>query len=180
VYVDFNPVGKRKADILALPAGGGKPLSVIEAEFNQTEPQLSPNNRWLAYVSDESGRREVYIQPFSLEGKPAARSWQISANGATDPRWRRDGREVFFRAADQKLMSVAIRPPTEKEGATEFAFDSPQPLFTLPPMNSTLAASSFRYAVTADGKRFLVLEDSDNSTPAPITVLTNWQEGLKR
>jgi Tol biopolymer transport system component len=187
LYVDILRGGKSGADILALPAGGGKPLPVIQAEFNQTKPQLSPDNRWLAYVSDESGRGEVYVQPFSLEGKPSTQRWQISASGGTDPRWRRDGRELFFLAADQKLMSVAIRSATEKVGAPEFAFDSPQSLFTLPPMftlpvtsNGVFEAMAFRYAVTADGKRFLVLADSGNSTPAPITVLTNWQAGLKK
>jgi hypothetical protein len=77
-------------------------------------------------------------------------------------------------------MSVTVRPATEKAGALEFSFDSPQPLFALPPMNGTLGTMAFRYAVTADGKRFLVLGDSGNATPAPITVLTNWQAGLKK
>ncbi|UCF39500.1 MAG: hypothetical protein JSU96_04975 [Acidobacteriota bacterium] len=115
-----------------------------------------------------------------MEGKPAEQRWQISAGGGTDPRWRGDGRELFFLAADQKLMSAAIKPATDKAGAAGFFFDSPQPLFALTPTNGIERPSSFRYAVTADGKRFLVLKDSSDSTPAPIVVLTNWQAGLKK
>ncbi len=170
-------------NICALPSDGGKPVPVVQGKFSQSKPQLSPDNRWLAYVSNESGRNEVYVEPFSLEGKPAQKRWQISADGGTHPRWRGDGRELFFLAADQKLMSVAIEPTSDKAGAAVFSFDSPQSLFALTPPNAiTLGPwdNRYPYEVTADGKRFLVLKESGDSTPTPIAVLTNWQAELEK
>ena len=81
-----------QSDAFALrPAGNRKPVPVLHSEFNETQPQLSSDGKWLAFVSDESGRNEVYIQPFSIDGTPRAGKRTISNNGGTDPRWRRDG-----------------------------------------------------------------------------------------
>src|SRR5439155_15743273 len=70
-------------------------IPLIHSDSVETQPQLSPDNRWLAYVSDESGRNEIYVQPFSLDAKPPANRWMVSSSGGTDPRWRRDGKELF-------------------------------------------------------------------------------------
>ena len=82
---------------------------------------------------------------------------------------------MSYLAADQKLMSISVKPST----AGGFAFDTPQPLFELPPLSAPVAFGSFRYAVTADS-RFLVLMDSKNAVSPPITVVTNWQSTLKK
>jgi len=100
----------------------------------------------------------------------------VSSSGGTDPRWRRDGKELFYLAADGKaVMSVPVKSAT----GTSFATDPPQPLFDIPPLLSRVATGSFRYAVTSDGQRFLVLL-GPNEPPQPLTVITNWQAAVKR
>jgi Tol biopolymer transport system component len=175
LFIDVIPSGSFGFDIFALPIGGGDRIPIVQGEFNQIKAQLSPDDHWLAYVSDESGRNEVYVQPFSTDGKPATESWQISSAGGTDPRWRRDGKELYYLAADQKLMAVPINVT-----AAGFAFGIAQALFEVPPLSVPVVAGPFRYAASADGKRFLVLMDSSNAAPAQITVVTNWQSALKR
>jgi eukaryotic-like serine/threonine-protein kinase len=164
-----------QGDVFAAPlSGAAEAISVLHSEFLHNQPQLSSDGRWLAYVSDESGRNEVYVQPFSLDGHTPPNKWPISSTGGTDPRWRRDGKELFYLAADGKLMSVAV-----KAGAG-FATDSPQPLFEVPPSVSRLGTGAFRYAVTSDGKRFLVLIAARETVQQSLTVLTNWQSALKK
>jgi eukaryotic-like serine/threonine-protein kinase len=170
----YQEAGRQKTTVLALPLGGGKPIPVLQSDFNEGNPQLSPDNRWLAYVSDESGRNEVYVQPFLLDGKPAAAKWQISTAGGTDPRWRRDGRELLYLAADQKLMSVTLKAAA----GSDFAFDAPQALFEAPPLGTSIGTGQFRYAVTGDGKRFLFMADVKGTVQPPLTVITNWQATL--
>jgi Tol biopolymer transport system component len=165
------------AGILALPLSGeAKPIAIVTSEFTSTQPQLSPNGRWLAYVSDESGRNEIYVQPFSAEGSQPPNRWTISSSGGTDPRWRRDGKELFYLAGDGKLMSA----PVKNSSGGVFATDSPQPLFEIPPYFGRVGTGAFRYSVTSDGKRFLVLTGPTNAVQAPLTVITNWRAAVKR
>jgi eukaryotic-like serine/threonine-protein kinase len=175
LFQDFVPPGTSGSDLFALPIGGGDRIPIVQGDFNQTKAQLSLDDRWLAYVSDESGHDEVYVQPFSTDGKPATERWPISAAGGTDPRWRRDGKVLYYLAADQKLMAVPVMAT-----AGGFAFGIAQALFEVPPLTGPVAAGSFRYAASADGNRFLILMDSSNAAPAPITVVTNWRSALKR
>jgi Tol biopolymer transport system component len=152
-----------------------KPIPVLHSEFGESQPQLSADNRWLAYVSDESGRNEVYVQPFTADGRDAANRWPISSAGGTDPRWRRDGKELFFLGADGRLMSVAVKSAT----VGGFSTDPPEPLFEIPPISQRIATNSFRYSVTSDGQRFLVVLGPPEP-PRPLTVITNWQSAVKR
>jgi Tol biopolymer transport system component len=162
-------------DLFALPVGGGDRIPIVQGTANQTKAQLSPDGRWLAYVSDESGREEVYVQSFAIDGKPAAQRWHISASGGTDPRWRRDGRELFYLAADENLMAV----PVNLSGSS-FTFGAAQSLFDVGPISGPVAFGSFRYAASSDGKRFLILKDAGTPAPSLLTVVTNWRASVKK
>ena len=152
----------------AIPLSGErKPFPVVQSSFPKDEPHLSPDGRWLTFLSAESGRAEIYVQAFPGPG-PRAR---VSTGGGGQPRWRGDGRELFYRALDGTLMSVAMNA-----GAT-IEPGAPRKLFsTKLPMDETLD----EYAVTADGQRFLVLVPLGEAAPSPITVVLNWTAGLKR
>jgi serine/threonine protein kinase len=173
ILSEINP--KTSHDILVLPMDSGterKAMPFLHSEFNELFGQLSPDSRWMAYTSDESGQREVYVQPFpSGEGK-----WKVSIAGGEQPRWRGDGKELFFVGADSKMMSVAVKATLGAKLSFEPA--TPQPLFEThlaqPPANNV-----FEYDVTRDGKRFLL--DSTGSASGPtLNVEVNWQSGLKK
>ena len=100
----FRADPQTKLDLWVVPLSGDrKPMPVLHSEFNESQGQFSPNGRWIAYVSDESGMPQVYVQSFpTLTGH-----WQVSPDGGTQPRWRRDGKELFYLAPDRKLMAVS-------------------------------------------------------------------------
>jgi Tol biopolymer transport system component len=158
---------KTKLDLWVLPlADGGKPTPLLHSEFNESQGQFSPEGKWMAYVSDESGMPQVYVQSFpTLTGK-----WQVSPDGGSQPRWRRDGKELFYLAPDRKLMAVAV-----KNGEV-FDADTPHALFdtTLP-----FDAQRQSYSVSADGQRFL-LNDPVDTDSSPFTIVLNWTGLLKR
>jgi eukaryotic-like serine/threonine-protein kinase len=165
-----------QGDLLTVPSNGAtEPVMLLHSEFVNSQPQLSADGRWLSYVSDESGRDEIYVQPFS-NGRVGPEKWRISSTGGTNPRWRRDGKELFYLSSEGKLMSVAV-----KTGAA-FATDSAQVLFEIPrlPFVSRLGTGAFRYAVSRDGKRFLILIGTSQTVQPPLTVVTNWQAAAKR
>jgi dipeptidyl aminopeptidase/acylaminoacyl peptidase len=153
-------------DIWVLPLfGDRKPFPYVHGDFNESQGQFSPDGRWMAYVSDESGTQQVYIQSFpALTGKE-----QVSTAGGSEPRWRRDGKELFYVAADRKLMSVPV-----KSGTTLQA-DAPRALFetTLP-----FAPARQNYSVSPDGQRFLL--NTPAGTTSPIIIVENWSAGLKK
>jgi serine/threonine protein kinase/Tol biopolymer transport system component len=132
----------------------------VETEFNEIYPRFSPDGRWLAYVSNESGKEEVYVREFSSTGG----RWQVSANGGSQPRWRQDGRELFFVAPDLKLMSVIVRP-----GPT-FDFDTPKALFQTRIDNFS---APNRYVVADNGQKFLINVPVGDDIATPITVSIN-------
>jgi Tol biopolymer transport system component/DNA-binding winged helix-turn-helix (wHTH) protein len=129
-------------------------------------PRVSPNGRWVAYGSDESGRNEVYVQSFP----PSGGKWQVSTAGGTGGQWRRDGKELFY-LADDKLMAVEV-----KTDAPAFEKAIPKPLFALRLERLTRRT---HYEVAANGQRFLVVTPVE-APPAPFTLVTNWTAGLKR
>jgi Tol biopolymer transport system component len=170
VFTQNDP--KTGLDIWVLPMEGAKPgapFAFLRSEFNEFLGQLSPDNRWMAYTSDESGRREVYVRPFpSGQGQ-----WNISVNGGEQPRWRADGRELFFVAADGKMMAVAV-----KSAGTAFEPGTPHALFeanlAAPP-----GAPLLEYDVATDGQRFLV-NAAGTPSPTTLSLLTNWDAGLRK
>jgi Tol biopolymer transport system component len=174
LYYAIDP--KSKADLWVLPLSGDKkPFPFLRTEFNEQYGRFSPDGRWVAYSSDESGRDEIYVRSFSPDSggtaSVAGGKWLISNDGGTLPRWRGDGRELYYLAPDGKLMSVEISAnPVFQAGV-------PRVLFQMPP---TVSATSPRWDVTADGKRFILPAPTAQSTQAPFTVVLNWQSALKK
>ena len=171
-FIVFHKLsGKTRADIWILPLSGDrKPFAYLETEFGEREARFSPNGRWIAYTSDETGPREVYVQSFPIgRGK-----WQISRGGGGPPKWRGDGKEIFFVSGD-KLMSVALKT----EGDT-LETSTPQPLFEIrgAPLPGALGGAAFD--ASADGQRFLIGLSVQEATFAPIIVVLNWTVDLKK
>jgi hypothetical protein len=177
VYFELDP--KNKYDLWVLPASGGpadrKPIPFLRTEFSELFGQLSPDSHWMAFTSDRSGRREVYVRPFP----PSEGEWTISIAGGQAPRWRGDGKELFFLAADGKMMAVPVKAaagarPSFEAGAPVALFDA----HMVGSANTTL----FEYDVIADGKRFLIDTTGGASGAAspPLTIVTNWNAGSKK
>lgn len=136
--------------------------------------QVSPDSRWMAYGSTESGRFEVSVRNFPTPGG----KWQISKDGAVSPRWRGDGKELFYYAADGQLMAAPI-----KASETALEVGTAVPLFAPRVLNGPTSPNGFRaqYDVTRDGQRFLLNVPAEPDTaPPPITVVLNWTAGLKK
>ena len=156
-----------------LPLGGdGKPAPVLPNSRYEDSGQFSPDGKWIAYRSPESGRYEVYICAFpSSAGK-----WQVSNQGGGFPRWRGDGKELFYISSGNKMMAAGVRT-----SATSVETDTPYELFpvSFPGLGG---GPGYTYDVTADGQRFLVLEavGPGEGRPAQLTVVTNWQAGLRK
>jgi len=147
--------------------GGGEPYAYLESPFDKTNAVFSPDGRWIAYVSNESGRNEVYVQAFPLTSKKK----QISTGGGADPAWRKDGSEIFYMAPDRNLMAVPVRTT-----ATTIEPGIAKALF---PVSGTFTQRSF--AASGNGQRFLVGKPvGEGSASPPITVVLDWRVGLKK
>jgi eukaryotic-like serine/threonine-protein kinase len=157
---------KTSCDIWVVPlADERKPYPLLETKFREWAPAISPDGRWLAYSSNESGRREIYVMSFP---EPVGK-WQVSANSGYLPVWSYDGRELYFTNADNtRMMAAEIRP-----GAT-FQNGPPKELFPI-----RMAPSFSRFDVGKDG-RFLVPTITDESANVQITVVLNWPQLLKK
>jgi eukaryotic-like serine/threonine-protein kinase len=158
-------------DLWVLPlVGEHKARPLIESSFYKVHAQISPDGHWIAYASDESGRFEVYVQPFpGLGGK-----WQISTNGGMEPRWSRDGRQLFYRSGD-KMMAVEIQT------RAGFAAGGPRLLFDQPYADTGVTTAGAAYDVAPDGQHFLMLkEDEAQTSQLELHVVLNWAEEVKR
>jgi eukaryotic-like serine/threonine-protein kinase len=161
----------RSLDIWALPlAGNKKPFPVVQTNFNEQSAQFSPDGNWIAYQSDESGRAEIYIQPFPGPGN----KWPISTNGGSQVRWRRDGKELFYVALDGRLMAVPIGVASNAQSPD---VGTPVALFA-PPLGGAVQQGDARhqYMVSSDGQRFLMATVMEEAN-APITIILNWKPG---
>ena len=160
------------SDLWLLPmTGDRKPQPYLQTSFDESNPRFSPDGRWMAYQSNESGQFQVYVQTIPVSGA----KYQISTAGGTTPRWRRDGKELFYVSVDRKLMAVPV-----KLGATVEA-GAPQPLFAVSPL-ALNGLGNFFYAPMRDGQRFLVntLAGGETATSPPFTIVTNWQAAFKK
>jgi dipeptidyl aminopeptidase/acylaminoacyl peptidase len=163
LYSELDP--KRARSLWALPVAEGdrKPIAVATGTSDSLNGQFSPDGRWVAYQSNESGEFQIVVQPFPQPGG----KWQISMTGGTQPRWRSDGKELYFIAADGKLMAASVTA----NGST-FAAGTPVALFPAAAVTG-IGLNKHEYAVSPDG-RFLINQLSESSTTAPITVVLNW------
>ena len=150
-------------DLWVLPlVGQQKPYRFLQTSFNEGRAQFAPDGRWIAYASNESGRNEVYVASFPGPGG----KWQVSSGGGGSPRWRRDGRELFYMALDGNLMAAAVN---SRESVFEVV--AVRALFK-PRMRDQF--NGLAYDVTADGERFLVNTLIDRTASSSITLVVNW------
>jgi eukaryotic-like serine/threonine-protein kinase len=156
-------------DIWVLRPSDRKAQPFLRTPFNESVPRFSPDGRWLAYISDESGRFEVYVQPYPGPGG----KWQISTEGGTEPVWNPHGHELFYRSGN-KMMAVDI--------ATQPGFSAGKPRVLFEGRYEPTPATFPNYDVSPDGQRFLMLKPSEQEAAAAmqINVVLNWFEELKR
>jgi Tol biopolymer transport system component/predicted Ser/Thr protein kinase len=156
-------------DIWVLRMNDRKAQPLIATAYNESVPEFSPDGHWLTYISDESGRVEVYAQPYPGPGG----KWQISTEGGTEPVWNPNGRELFYRSGD-KMMAVDI--------ATQPAFAAGKPRVLFQGQYSLSPATMPNYDVSPDGQRFLMIKPTEQveTGPSQINVVLNWFEELKR
>ena len=175
LYAAFatTPSGAGGLDLGLLPTGNRKPVPFMRDTrgFNENQGQFSPNGRWVAYVSNQSGQSEVYVRAFASDFNSGVASVGgsvlVSRGGGASPRWRRDGREILYLAPNGVMMAVDVSFGREFQGRT------PTALFQTPP--GTIFGD-----VTADGKRFLLITPVSPNASVPFTVVLNWTSGLKK
>jgi len=153
---------------LSRPEREAKPL--LQAKWTVRNAQISPDGRLLAYASNETGTWEIYVSPFpSGNGK-----WQVSSAGGQEPRWRQDGKELFYLSADGKMMAVAV-----KTGAS-FEAGSPAALFQTRRRQPVSIPEVFSYDVSGDGQKFLILTKVDEASAAPLSITLNWASEMEK
>jgi len=159
---------------LPLKADGAAagPPAPFSTPFNEKSAHFSPDGHWITYASDESGKYEVYVRPFPLPAGGGGK-WQISTGGGYQPLWRRDGKELLYFSPDSKLMSVDV--------STSSSFKTANPKLLFAASLAGLATSNTYYwGISPDGQRFLLNVTAENTVSAPMTVVVNWQAGLKK
>ncbi|HUE84856.1 MAG TPA: hypothetical protein VMO26_02155 [Vicinamibacterales bacterium] len=155
--------------ILAIDDEGRQSYDFLQTAVSEAHTQFAPGTppRWVAYSADETGRREIYVRAFT-PGQPASGAmWQVSSEGGTMPRWRGDGRELFYLGLDGGMMSVAVNG----DGA---AFRSAPPITLFELHRPTLRTNSIEFDVTRDGQRFLIIEPSELAPFQTLSLVTNW------
>jgi Tol biopolymer transport system component len=161
----------RGYDLVVVPLATPKHSETFAStRFNEIQARFSPDGKWVAYASDESGRFEVYVRPFPA----GSGQWPISSEGGVQPEWRGDGKELFFLSATGKLMGADVSAVGET-----FAARAPKELLTVD-VPETVAPYPSDYAVSADGQNFLINTTVDQTVKPALTVLLNWQEELKQ
>jgi serine/threonine-protein kinase len=174
-FVEINPITGRDIWVLQLgdpSAGSGqvrKAQPFLHTRFDEAVPRFSPDGHWLAYISDESGRFEIYVQAYPGPGG----KWQISTEGGTESVWNPNGKELFYRSGD-KMMAVEI--------ATQPSFSVGKPRMLFEGRYGPPPVPIPNYDVSPDGQRFLMLKPSETTEAAPtqINVVLNWFEELKQ
>jgi len=148
-----------------------KPFPYLQTEFDERHGRFSPDGRWVAYSSNESGRDEVYVQSFPASGARV----QISAGGGMEPQWRKDGTELFYIAEDRTLMAVPVK--LASSASEPLQVGQAKPLFSVPVMDTFIVGRS--YEVSNDGQRFLLRAPASGEAAPSLTVVLNWQTQLK-
>jgi predicted Ser/Thr protein kinase/dipeptidyl aminopeptidase/acylaminoacyl peptidase len=180
VYVnDWSPDGRywlcsessaqTQFDLMIIPTGGdGKSQPYLKTPYNELEGQFSPDGKWIAYTSDESGRNEVYVRSFPENNA----KFPVSNGGGRLARWRQDGKELFYRALDGRLMAASVRAASQG-----LEFSTPVALIsTMEPAGVFV----YPYDISPDGQRILALTPASTEAGSPLTVIVNWQAVLKK
>jgi dipeptidyl aminopeptidase/acylaminoacyl peptidase len=153
---------------LSGPEHSAKPL--LQAKWTVRSAQFSPDGRWIAYASNETGSWEIYVSPFpSGRGK-----WQVSSAGGQEPTWRQDGKELFYVSAEGKMMAAAVM------AGASFKAGSPVALFQTHRRQPVSSQDQFSYDVSGDGQRFLVITKVDEANAAPLAITLNWASDLEK
>jgi len=164
-FYEVNPEGGR--DIWMLRLDGQEATPFIATPFNERSPRFSPDGKWLAYISNESGRDEVYVEPYpGREGK-----WTISTEGGREPVWSRDGSALYYRQGDRMLV-VAIDPGPP--------FSAGKPRVVFKGRYEVGVAGNPNWDISPDGRRFLMIKRGEESAPTRLHVVVNWFEELER
>jgi hypothetical protein len=161
--------GPTAADIYMIPLSGDRtPKALVQTTFSERSGRVSPNGRWLAYVSNESGNPQVYVRPLDTD----AGRRQISRGGGSQPRWGRDGKELYFLSETGRIMAVDVTV-----GADTFTASIPVEL----PVQAEPDVTGWRYTydVADNGRRFLLIKSMTRDQPPPITVVVNWFAALR-
>src|SRR5580658_2257585 len=159
----FTKGTQSRLSLMTVPAAGGAPVPLLTGKDDQTNGQFSPDGKWVAYASDESGAWEIYVTSFPS----AAGKWQVSRGGGAEPRWRGDGKEIFYIAPNGILMAVPV------SSAGTFAAGNPAPLFRTQLRAQVSSTDQFSYDVTRDGQRFLVNRYAKPAQVAPLHIILN-------
>jgi Tol biopolymer transport system component len=158
-----------KTSMWILPLNGDrKPFRFLETPFNAQMGAFSPDGHWVAYVSNDSGKDEIYVVPFP---NPGARV-QVSIQGGSQPRWRRDGKELYYLSPEAKIMAAEL--PT---GMGDFRVGAVRPLFAL---SGLTGVPGFLYDLSADGQRFIAVQELEHTSTVPLTVVVNWSAELRK
>jgi Tol biopolymer transport system component len=172
LYREINARGRSDLWILALE-GDRTPKPFLQDDFDNGGAKFSPDGKWVAYYSNDSGQLQVYVRPFPGPGA----KYQVSTSGGSDPRWRRDGKELFYLSPDGKLMAVEVK------AGSAFEVGVPKPIFDTHirrDVSRGILGSRDNYAVSSDGQRFLAIDLTEASASSPLTVVLNWAADLKR
>ena len=171
IYSQLNPKTNVDLSLLSL-AGEKNPTSFVQTDFIEAQARFSPNGRWIAYISNETGKFEVYVESFPATGTKVA----ISIGGGSQPQWRADGRELYYYTPARKLMAVEVNAdgPTFKVGEA-------RPLFEIRviAVEQSFPGNGY-YTVTHDGKRFLVTSLAEATERQQINVIVNWMADFKK
>jgi eukaryotic-like serine/threonine-protein kinase len=170
IYQTSHP--QTSGDIWALPlAGKSEPYPVVRTTADEQYGTLSPDRRWLAYISNATGRYEVYVESFPATGLKR----QVSTQGGFEPHWRRDGTELFYLASNQMLMAVGV-----KSNQTTLEDAPAKTLFATRIKWMEIQAAAHHYAAAPDGQRFLISSATDEARSVPVTIVLNWSAPLKK
>jgi Tol biopolymer transport system component len=163
----YSIAGTEGYDVYTIPLeGGGPPRKLAAGPHSEMHPSISPDGKWVAYSSDESGRFQVYVQSFET----GDRKEQVSAEGGAEPRWSGDGRELYYLSDSQMLMAVPFRDGVPGKPTALFQAKTP----------SDVNPYRQRYVPSADGRRFLIYTVDTSQRQKPITVTLNWLASIKR
>ena len=165
MYTESSPT--TSYDLWLLPTTeGGKPVPLLVTPFDESHGQFSPDGPWIAYTSNESGQQEIYVRTVTGKG-----STRVSTSGGSFSRWRKDGRELFYRSLDGRLMAVSV-----VSAGDGLKFGTPVSLL---PIVEPLGTFAYPYDVAPDGQKILALTPSSGAV-APLMVIVNWEAGLRK